>query len=157
MKTGLSLMLRNIARTKDEKTATELALKLFEEGGELAREVLRHAEADGTAYRGKPSREKLIEEMADCYIVLVAIAERHDVTDTELETWIKAKSQKWEGVVGEGFRRKKREEAVEAAMDKIVADVSFAAPEAWEHTKEKIRTRLERMADWLLPDRGKWE
>jgi len=47
----------------------------------------------------------------------------------------------------------KRKEAVDAAFQKIIEDVGFSPPEAWEtFTKGKILLRLERMAHWLLPD-----
>lgn len=46
----------------------------------------------------------------------------------------------------------KREEAVDAAYDKIMSDIGFTPPELWHLAQEKIRIRLERMADFLLPD-----
>jgi NTP pyrophosphatase (non-canonical NTP hydrolase) len=98
--------LRRIARDKDRKTATELVNKLFEEGGELSRAAAIHARVDGTAYRSnKDSLEDVKEEAADCYIVLMAILERHGITDDELEEWILRKKDKWERVVNDAETR----------------------------------------------------
>ncbi len=43
----------------------------------------------------------------------------------------------------------KRQEAVDACFDKIIEDLSYAAPEEWELTKAQIRKRLDRMAAFL--------
>lgn len=85
----------------DGKTRTEMALKLAEEVGELAREVLKHEEADGTHYRGKPSEEQLVEEMTDVLIVLVALIEKYEVSDEALVRWARVKIKKWMKVTGD--------------------------------------------------------
>jgi hypothetical protein len=46
----------------------------------------------------------------------------------------------------------KRAEAVDAAFAKIWEDYCYTAPEATDLLKAKFRTRLERMAEFLLPD-----
>lgn len=85
----------------DGKTRTEMALKLAEEVGELAREVLRHEKADGTRYRGEPPREKLVEEMTDVMIVLFALIEKYGVPDEALVLKARAKIKKWMEVIGD--------------------------------------------------------
>lgn len=58
---------------RDQKTLEQTALKLSEEVGEVAAEVLRSVGASGVGYKGKAAVEEIIEEACDVIIVATSL------------------------------------------------------------------------------------
>lgn len=86
----------------DEKSLTESTIKIGEELGELCQAVLIREQADGTSYREPVSDEKLAEEMADVIICVVALAEKYQIPDGQLDKWLNRKISKWLSVIRNG-------------------------------------------------------
>ena len=99
MNSKIRKKLRKLSRDYDQKTDAEMIVKLFEEGGELAQQALIYTKASGTSYRDRISQDGLAEELADVYIVLIALAERFEISDDQLEQWVQTKRKKWKRVV----------------------------------------------------------
>lgn len=78
----------------DRKTRPQATLKLLEELGELSRLILIDDGAHGTTYRNV-TRDDLLEESADVLICTFALLEKLEITDDELEPWIRRKMVKW--------------------------------------------------------------
>lgn len=91
-----------IAETTDEdrKTVEQKVMKLFEEGGELSRAILQLRRAHGTKYRAKPNTiGDVVEEIADCHIVLYSIAYKLGIHDHDIAEAIGKKIAKWQKVL----------------------------------------------------------
>lgn len=78
----------------DPKNLSQKVAKLFEEGGELAKKSLPYENAHGTRHRF-PSRDGVLEEVADVILVALSIGYHLDMTDDELETILLEKSKYW--------------------------------------------------------------
>lgn len=95
---GLQTAISTIARLRDKKNLVESALKLGEEYGELAQQVLIYWGTHGTQYRNAQAdetRAKLLEELADVYICLYALVYKLGFNDSELHKEIARKVEKW--------------------------------------------------------------
>ena len=71
-----------------------MTLKCAEEVGELAQAVLSFTGAKGCVYKEK-KKEHVIEEMADVFIVNLAMVARLDITKEEFKIEIERKLKKW--------------------------------------------------------------
>lgn len=80
--------------TNDKKTLTQKVAKLFEEGGELAKIVLPYEGAYATNHRVVDKR-RLLEEVADVYLVNQSILYSLGFTDDEFEQMVFEKAQIW--------------------------------------------------------------
>lgn len=78
----------------DEKTLSQKALKLFEEGGELSKKVLPYDNAHGTLHRFV-DRASILEEVADCILVARSIAYELQFSHEDIEEMIMRKSISW--------------------------------------------------------------
>lgn len=78
----------------DTKTLNERVVKLFEEGGELARVVAPYENVSSTRHR-MVDRKKILEEAVDCLLVAYSIAHHVDFTDDEIEEMFHQKLLKW--------------------------------------------------------------
>jgi len=83
-----------ISRTKEGKNLLQMALKCGEEYGELSQAVLSYTEAPGCAYKGKTQAD-VAEEIADVFIVDVAMAVKAGITKEVLKEQILIKMNKW--------------------------------------------------------------
>jgi NTP pyrophosphatase (non-canonical NTP hydrolase) len=83
-----------ISRTKEGKTLQELTLKCSEEVGELAQAVLSYTGAKGCTYKDL-KKEDVIEEIADVFLVNIAMASRLEITKEDLKKEIERKLNKW--------------------------------------------------------------
>lgn len=83
--------------TNDKKTLTQKVTKLFEEGGELASVVLPFEGAYATNHRVVEKR-RILEEVADVYLVNQSILYSLGFTDTEFEEMVARKAQIWNGL-----------------------------------------------------------
>ena len=81
----------------DRKTLTEKVAKLFEEGGELAKVILPFEGAYATNHRVIDKR-KILEEVADVYLVNQSILYSLGFSDQEFEDMVFEKSQVWNGL-----------------------------------------------------------
>jgi NTP pyrophosphatase (non-canonical NTP hydrolase) len=78
----------------DKKTFSQKVLKLFEEGGELAKKALPYDDAHGTRHR-YTSREAILEEVADVILVALSIGYDLDMDDDDLDDIIMHKAKYW--------------------------------------------------------------
>lgn len=78
----------------DKKNLTQKVAKLFEEGGELAKVVLPYEGAYATNHRVVDKR-RLLEEVADVYLVNQSILYSLGFTDEEFEQMVFEKAQIW--------------------------------------------------------------
>lgn len=80
----------------DKKSLIQKMGKLFEEGGELAKKVLPYENAFATTHRFV-DKNAILEEIADCMLVLVSMIydKDMDLTYDELEEMILRKANKW--------------------------------------------------------------
>ena len=85
--------IQNLTRS-DRKTLGQKALKLSEEVGELAKVILPYENAYATTHRFV-EREKILEEIADCYLVLTSIAYDLSFDYEDLEKMVAKKVKKW--------------------------------------------------------------
>lgn len=81
----------------DKKTLTQKVAKLFEEGGELAKQVLPFEGAYATNHRVVDKR-RILEEVADVYLVNQSILYSLNFTDSEFEEMVMRKAQIWNGL-----------------------------------------------------------
>jgi NTP pyrophosphatase (non-canonical NTP hydrolase) len=85
--------LRHLSK-QDRKTLSQKALKLFEEGGELARVILPFDGAFATNHRFT-TKEAILEEVVDTVFCALSVAYHLDCTDDELELMMNIKAEKW--------------------------------------------------------------
>jgi len=78
----------------DKKTLAQKTLKLTEEVGELAKVILPYENAYATTHRFV-DRIRILEELADCYLVLTSIAHDMDFSDEEFEQMVSHKMKTW--------------------------------------------------------------
>lgn len=78
----------------DKKNLTQKVAKLFEEGGELAKVVLPYEGAYATNHRVVDKR-RLLEEVADVYLVNQSILYSLGFSDEEFEQMVFEKAQIW--------------------------------------------------------------
>ena len=80
--------------SKLKVTIEEKALKLTEETGEVAQEVLKYVNCKNASKSAEGSREKIIEEVSD--VILVAYDLFHNLDDEKkFKEVIKNKLNKW--------------------------------------------------------------
>ena len=79
---------------KGGKSLQELTLKCAEEVGELSQAVLSYTGAKGCTYK-ELSKEDVIEELADVFLVNIAMAQELGITKDELKIEIERKLNKW--------------------------------------------------------------
>lgn len=82
---------------QDKKTISQKGLKIVEELGELAKELLPYDNAFATTHRF-PNKEKILEESVDVILTALSIAYSLDFTDEEIDTMMVNKSEKWAGL-----------------------------------------------------------
>lgn len=80
---------------KDTKTFSQKVLKLFEEGGELAKKALPYDDAFATRHRFT-SRDAILEEVADVILVALSIGYDLGMDDDDLEAMISTKTKYWD-------------------------------------------------------------
>jgi len=78
----------------DPKTLSQKSLKLFEEGGELAKSVLPYESAAGTLHK-IVHKSKLLEEVADVMLVALSIAYELGFDDDSISSAMLKKSLYW--------------------------------------------------------------
>jgi len=78
----------------DKKTLSQKALKLTEEVGELAKVVLPFENAFATTHRFV-DRSRILEELADCQLVLLSLLYDLDYSDEEFEQMVGHKMKYW--------------------------------------------------------------
>lgn len=78
----------------DTKTLSQKALKLFEEGGELSKAILPYEAAAGTLHR-VVHKGHILEEAADCLLVVLSIAYSLGFDDDALASAMQKKSLYW--------------------------------------------------------------
>lgn len=78
----------------DKKTLSQKALKLTEEVGELAKVVLPFENAFATTHRFV-DRARILEEIADCQLVLYSLLYDLDYTDEEFDQMVRHKMKYW--------------------------------------------------------------
>lgn len=81
----------------DEKTLSQKTLKLFEEGGELAKVVLPHENAFATTHRFVTTT-KILEEAVDTLLCSLSIVYELGFTDEDIREMMVQKALKWEGL-----------------------------------------------------------
>lgn len=81
----------------DKKTLTQKVTKLFEEGGELAKYVLPYEGAYATNHRVF-TKQKILEEVADVFLVNQSILYSLGFSDEEFENMVFRKAQIWNGL-----------------------------------------------------------
>lgn len=81
----------------DKKTLIQKVAKLFEEGGELSKVILPYEGAYATNHRVVDKR-RILEEVADVYLVNQSILYSLDFTDAEFEDMVLRKAQIWNGL-----------------------------------------------------------
>lgn len=79
---------------EDQKTLSQKVLKLFEEGGELAKVALPYDGAYATNHRFV-EREKILEECIDSVLCALSVAYHLDFTDEEIDEMFNRKAEKW--------------------------------------------------------------
>ena len=82
----------------DTKTLSERVMKLFEEGGELAKVVAPYENVSSTRHRFV-ERSRILEEAVDTLLVSYSIAHHMDFTDEEIEDMFKQKLLKWNKIL----------------------------------------------------------
>lgn len=82
----------------DTKTLSERVMKLFEEGGELAKVVAPYENVSSTRHRFV-ERKRILEEAVDTLLVSYSIAHHMDFTDEEIEEMFKQKLLKWNKIL----------------------------------------------------------
>lgn len=82
----------------DTKTLSERVMKLFEEGGELAKVVAPYENVSSTRHRFV-ERARILEEAVDTMLVSYSIAYHMDFTDEEVEDMFKQKLLKWNKIL----------------------------------------------------------
>lgn len=81
---------------KEPKTAMEVMVKLQEECGELAAEMLRYIGRKGANGDTKAIlKGKILEEGCDAIITVVSILEKFDFKEKDIAQMIKLKCNKW--------------------------------------------------------------
>jgi NTP pyrophosphatase (non-canonical NTP hydrolase) len=81
---------------KEPKTAMEVMVKIQEECGELAAEMLRYNGRKGAnGDTKKILRNKILEEACDVIITCVSVIEKHGFDDRHIAKMIKKKCNKW--------------------------------------------------------------
>jgi NTP pyrophosphatase (non-canonical NTP hydrolase) len=85
--------IRTLTKT-DKKSLSQKALKLTEEVGELAKVVLPFENAFATTHRFV-DRSKILEELADCQLVLSSILYDLDFSNEEFEQMVGHKMKYW--------------------------------------------------------------
>lgn len=93
MDTRLLDYIRTLTKT-DKKTLSQKALKLTEEVGELAKVILPFENAFATTHRFV-DRSKILEELADCQLVLSSILYDLDFSNEEFEQMVGHKMKYW--------------------------------------------------------------
>ncbi len=93
MDTRLLDYIRTLTKT-DKKTLSQKTLKLAEEVGELAKVILPFENAFATTHRFV-DRAKILEELADCYLVHRSILEDLNFSDEEFEQMVGHKMKYW--------------------------------------------------------------
>lgn len=83
-----------VSHTKAGKSLQEMVLKCVEEIGELAQAVLSFTGAEGCEYK-ELNREHVLEEIADVFLVDIAMAAKLNITKEELKIEIARKLKKW--------------------------------------------------------------
>ena len=83
-----------ISNTLEGKDLVQMTLKCGEELGELSQAVLSHTDAPGCGYKNL-GKDEIAEEIADVFIVNVAIAAKAGITKEELKYWLEKKMIKW--------------------------------------------------------------
>lgn len=83
-----------ISISQEGKSLQELTLKCAEEVGELAQAVLSYTGAPGCKYK-ELKEEDVIEELADVFLVNIAMAAKLNITKEDLKIEIKRKLNKW--------------------------------------------------------------
>lgn len=78
----------------DKKTLSQKALKLTEEVGELAKVILPFENAFATTHRFV-DRSRILEELADCYLVTLSLLYDLDFSDDEFEQMVGHKMKYW--------------------------------------------------------------
>lgn len=78
----------------DTKTLSQKALKLTEETGEVAREILPYENAHGTTHRFG-TKERILEELADTYLCDISIVFDLGFTYDDFEEMVEQKVTKW--------------------------------------------------------------
>lgn len=82
----------------DTKTISERVVKLFEEGGELAKAVAPYENVSSTRHRFV-EKKKILEECIDTLLVSYSIAYHMGFTDEEVEEMFKQKLLKWNNIL----------------------------------------------------------
>lgn len=82
----------------DTKTVGERVMKLFEEGGELAKVVAPYENVSSTRHRFV-EKKQILEEVIDTLLVSYSIAYHMDFTDEEVEDMFKQKLLKWNKIL----------------------------------------------------------
>lgn len=80
---------------QEKKTLIQRMVKLQEECGELAQEVLVHEKASGSQYK-QAGADGILGECADVMLVVLSIYFGSGGTVDELSSRLDKKSQKWE-------------------------------------------------------------
>ena len=83
-----------ISSTHEGKDITQMTLKCGEEFGELSQAVLSYTKAPACAYKMK-TLDDVGEEIADVFIVTVAIAAKAGISKEELKAHIENKLSRW--------------------------------------------------------------
>jgi len=83
-----------ISQTKEGKSLQELTLKCSEEIGELAQAVLSFTGANGCTYK-ELKKEDVVEELADVFLVNLAMVAKLNITKEEFKSEIEIKLKKW--------------------------------------------------------------
>ena len=81
----------------DKKPLTQKTAKLFEEGGELSKNVLGYDSVCGSTHR-MVTKENILEELADVFLVNMSMVYDLGFTDAEFESKVIEKSQIWNGI-----------------------------------------------------------
>jgi len=82
----------------DTKTVSERVMKLFEEGGELAKVVAPYENVSSTRHRFV-EKKQVLEEVIDTLLVSYSIAYHMGFTDEEVEAMFKEKLLKWNKIL----------------------------------------------------------
>jgi hypothetical protein len=82
----------------DTKTISERVMKLFEEGGELAKVVAPYENVSSTRHRFV-EKKQVLEEVIDTLLVSYSIAYHMGFTDDEVEDMFKQKLLKWNNIL----------------------------------------------------------
>jgi NTP pyrophosphatase (non-canonical NTP hydrolase) len=78
----------------DRKSFSQKVIKLFEEGGELAKKALPFDDAHGTRHRFT-SKDSILEEVADVILVALSIGYDLGMDDDDLEATLNRKARYW--------------------------------------------------------------